>query len=378
VGYLARPLGGVIFGHFGDTRGRRSVMIFTVMLMGGATTLMGLLPTTAQAGVIAPIALVTLRVVQGLAVGGEHGSALLVAMEHAPQKRRGLAASIATVGGPGGAVLATVMMALVSTLPHDQFMAWGWRIPFLISVAVLGVGLFLRVRVTETPMFKALEAQTDKAKGAGGEQRVKAPFIELMRGHWRAVVAGALAVLAFATSQGIMTVWGVSAAVSQGAEQTGVLNWKAIGAATTIVFTVLSARISDKLGRRPVLIASCLLGIVLAYPIIMMLQQGTVAGFAGAIVLGNGVVQGLCLGPAAAVVAERFPTSVRSSGTSAAYQLGTTVGAGMSPMIADRLLDATGAFWPVAAFWIGAFAIAAIGAWVNPESKDNDFRTVGR
>ncbi|UOE26344.1 MFS transporter [Agromyces soli] len=363
VGYLARPLGGIIFGHFGDTRGRKRVLVLSMLMMGVASTIMGLLPPTAAVGVIAPILLVLLRVVQGVAVGGEWGGAILVALEHAPRNRRGLAASFANAGGPVGAVLATLMLSLFSLLPEEQFLSWGWRVPFLFSVALLAVGLVIRLRVAETPMFQQLEE-------IGAKRRV--PIVEVLRHHWRAVLIAFVAVLSFTTSQGLMTVWGVSEAVTAGADPTGVLNWKAVAAITTVVVSILAARASDRLGRRTVIVAGCVVGIVLALPIIGLLQTGTVWGFALAIVLGNGLVQGLVYGPIAAFVAEQFPTSLRFSGASAAYQTASTIGAGFSPLIATSLVLGLGATWPVAVFWMVVLAASAAAVLLARESKDVD------
>ncbi|WP_022890389.1 MFS transporter [Agromyces italicus] len=363
VGYLARPLGGILFGHFGDTRGRKKVLIISMVLMGVASTIMGLLPPTESVGIIAPILLVLLRVVQGVAVGGEWGGAILVALEHAPQNRRGLAASFANAGGPVGAVLATLMLSLFSLLPEDQFLAWGWRVPFLFSVALLGVGLVIRLRVAETPMFQELEE-------IGARRRV--PIVEVLRHHWRTVLVAFVVVLSFTTSQGLMTVWGVSEAVGAGADPTGVLNWKAVAAVTTVVVSILAARMSDRVGRRTVIVVGCLVGIVLAPPIIGLLQTGTVWGFAIAIILGNGLVQGMVYGPIAAFVAEQFPTSLRFSGASVAYQSASTIGAGFSPLIATSLVIGFGATWPVALFWMIVLAGSAAAVLLARESKDVD------
>lgn len=367
VGYLARPLGGILFGHFGDTRGRKNVFILSIVLMGVASTLIGLLPPTAAVGIIAPIALVLLRIVQGIAVGGDWGGAMLVALEHAPQRRRGTASSIVNAGGPVGAVVATLMLALFTLLPHDQFMAWGWRIPFLFSVVLLAVGLFVRLKVTETPMFAALHQLSDKKR---------VPIVDVLRNNWRQVIIAMIAVLAFTTSQGLMTVWGVSEAVGHGANPTGVLNVKALAAVITIIVAVLAGKASDRFGRRAVIVFGCALGVVLAFPIMFMLGTGTVLGFAVAIILGNGIVQGIVYGPIAAFVAEQFPTARRFTGSSASYQTASTIGAGFSPLIATTLTLAAGATWPVAVFWIVVLVASAVAVLITPEGRDVDIRTL--
>lgn len=361
VGYLARPLGGLVFGHFGDRYGRKNVLILSMLLMGGASIAMGLLPSTATIGIIAPILLILLRIVQGISVGGEWGGAILIALEHAPKKNRGFAAGLANAGGPVGAVLATLMLGAFSNLPESQFLAWGWRVPFLLSVVLLVIGLVIRLRVAETPMFQKLEDE--------GEKR-RAPIVEVLRHHWRTVLVALVAVLAFTATQGLMTVWGVSEAVGAGADKTGVLNWKAVGAITTVLFSIGAARLSDRLGRRVVIISGCVLGVLLAFPIVALLQTGTVWGFAVAIILGNGLVQGIVYGPMAAFVAEQFPTHLRFTGASASYQTASTIGAGFSPMIATGLAILFSATWPVAVFWILVLVCAAIAVFVTPEGKD--------
>lgn len=366
VGYLARPLGGLLFGHFGDTRGRKTVLVLSLLLMGIASTLIGLLPTTAQVGIIAPIALVILRVIQGLSVGGEWGGAVLMALEHAPKKHRGFAAGFANAGGPVGAVLATLMLGLFSMLPQEQFLSWGWRVPFLFSVVMVAIGLVIRLKVSETPGFQQLRDASEKKK---------TPIIAVLRDHWRAVLISFVAVLAFTFTQGLMTVWGVAQAVGAGADPTGVLNWKAAGAITTVIVSLIAARLCDKIGRRRMIAIGCITGAVLAYPIIALLDRGTVGGFALAIVLGNGLVQGLVYGPMAAFVAEQFPTALRFSGASAAYQTASTVGAGFSPLIATGLVLGFAATWPVAVIWI-LVLLASLGAvLLAPEGKNLDIHT---
>jgi len=370
VGYVARPLGGILFGHFGDTRGRKTVLVLTLVFMGVASTLIGLLPPTAQIGIAAPIALVVLCIVQGVSVGGEWGGATLVALEHAPARSRGLAAAFSSAGGPVGAVLATVMLGLFSVLPDEQFLTWGWRIPFLLSALLVGVGLVIRLKVAETPSFQRLAARARQT-------RTRVPIVEVLKHHWRAVLLSLIAVLAFTTSQGLMTVWGVAQAVSLGADRTGVLEWKAIAAVLSVVVGIVAAKVSDRIGRRAVVVAGCVLGAVLAFPIVALLHTGTVWGFAIAIALGNGLVQGMVYGPIGAFVAEQFPTSLRYSGASAAYQSASTIGAGFSPLIASGLVVALGATWPVAVLWIVVLVAAAVAMLVAPEGRTADIHDAG-
>lgn len=350
VGYVARPLGGAIFGHFGDRLGRKGVLIVSMVLMGVATSAIGMLPTSTQIGVAAPTLLVVLRLVQGLAVGGEWGGAMLVALEHAPSTRRGFAASFANMGGPAGAVLATLVMSAVSTLPDAQFLSWGWRVPFLLSIVLIAIGLVIRLKVSETPLFLEL--------GEKAERR-KIPLMEVITQYPRNLVLGIIAGMSSYTVQGLMTVWAVAYVIELGVDRTGVLNVKAVGATLTIVAIWFAARLSDRFGRKPVMFAGMLAGAVLAYPIIWLLQTGTLWGFAIGLFLANGIVQGVIFGPFGAFVAELFPTRMRYTGASLAYQTASTLGAGFTPAIASGLvLAAGGQLWLVAMVWALSFLIS--------------------
>ncbi len=365
VGYLARPLGGIVFGHFGDKIGRKGVLITSMAMMGGASTLIGLLPPTAQVGMLAPIALIILRVVQGLAVGGEWGGAMLMALEHAPKERRGFAASFANMGGPAGAVLATLAVSAVSLLPNEQFLAWGWRIPFILSIALVGIGLVIRLKVTESPLFLSLEQKAEERK---------TPIREVLTRYPKSVVRGTLVGMSSYTVQGLMTVWAISFVVDDlGMDRTSVLNIKAIGAALTVVGIWFAARYSDKYGRRPVMMVGILAGALLALPIMFMLELGQLWIFAIALFIANGIIQASIFGPFGAFTAELFPTRIRYTGASLVYQLSSTVGAGFTPMIvAGLVLVAGGKLWLVGVVWAASFIIAALAMRGMKEGKDAD------
>ncbi|GAA3692240.1 MFS transporter [Arthrobacter ginkgonis] len=364
VGYVARPLGGVVFGHFGDKLGRKKMLVLSMLIMGVGTTLIGVLPTTAQIGIAAPIALVLLRICQGIAVGGEWGGAALMALEHAPKAKRGFATSFASAGGPAGAIMATLVVSAVSALTGENFLTWGWRIPFLLSAVLIAVGLVIRLKVSETPSFQRLEAVNDKRR---------MPILEVLRDHPRAVVLALLAAMSFYACQGLFTVWGVSLAVENGVDRSGVLNWKAAGAIVTLLVTFWAARMSDRIGRNRMLLIGGVVGVVLAYPLIALLNNGTLWGFAVAIVVGNGVVQGLLYGPIGAFVAEQFPTSVRYTGASLSYQGASTLGAGFSPMIATGLvLAAGGSIGLVAAFFAAVMVAGMVAVRLTKETSKID------
>jgi len=364
AGYVARPLGGIVFGHFGDKLGRKGVLVASMVLMGGTTVAIGLLPPTATIGVTAPILLTVLRVIQGLAVGGEWGGAMLIALEHAPDQRRGFAASFANMGGPAGAVMATVVMSVFTLLPDDQFLAWGWRIPFLLSAVLVFIGLVIRMKVQESPIFQKLE---DKA-----EER-KVPLLEVVSKYPKNLILGTIAGMSSYTVQGLMTVWGISYVIDAGLDSTHVLWVKALGAASTVVVVWFASQLSDRFGRRPVMIGGMLIGALAAFPVMFMLDMTNLWLFAVALLITQGLVQGSIFGPFGAFCAEMFPTQSRYTGASLVYQTSSTLGAGFTPMIASSLVAAAGgALWLVAGVWVAVFVVAILATLFVKEGRTAD------
>lgn len=353
VGYLTRPLGGIIFGHFGDRIGRKTALVTTMIIMGVVTVLIGLMPSTAQIGVIAPISLLILRIIQGIAVGGEWAGAALMAIEHAPANKRVFAASFANAGGPAGAILATLTMSLMSVLTGDAFIEWGWRIPFLISGALIAVGLYIRLKVAETPAFQKMDKEAHKKK---------APLAEVIKNYKKPVIVSLVAAITVYITQSITTVWGVSVAVEAGNDRTTVLNWKALAAIVTLFVTFAAARLADYVGRRRMLVAACGLAAVSALPLTHLIGSGEMGKYVFAAILGNGIIQGLVYGPIAAYVAELFPASIRYTGASLGYQLASALGAGLTPMIATALVhwSPSGGLWALGAIWGGIALMGAI------------------
>ncbi|HEY4577125.1 MAG TPA: MFS transporter [Yaniella sp.] len=364
VGYVARPLGGILFGHFGDKLGRKGVLVTSMMLMGGTTVAIGLLPTTATIGVAAPVLLTVFRVIQGLAVGGEWGGAMLIALEHAPSKRRGFAASFANMGGPAGAVLATVVMSVFTLLPDDQFISWGWRIPFLLSAVLVFIGLVVRMKVQETPIFQELQDKADERK---------VPLLEVISKYPKNLTLGVLAGMSSYTVQGLMTVWAISYVIDSGLDSTHVLWVKALGAASTVVVVWFASQLSDRFGRRPVMVAGMLMGALFAFPIMYLLDLSSLWAFALALILTQGLVQGTIFGPFGAFCAEMFPTHIRYTGASLVYQTSSTLGAGFTPMIASSLVAfAGGELWLIAVVWIAVFVVAMLATRFAKEGRTAD------
>lgn len=371
VGYVARPLGGLVFGQLGDRLGRKSVLIGTVLMMGLASTAIGLVPTTAQIGVLAPVLLVVLRFLQGIAVGGEWGGAMLLGFENAKRESRGFAAAFAYLGAPAGTITGTLILSAMAAMPREDFLEWGWRVPFLLSAVLMTFAVFIRLKVTESRVFRELAAQS-------GPRR--APVVELVRGHGKHVLIAIGAGLSGQMAQGLMGAWAISYMVQQAVlHPSEVLNIKAIGGVGTIVLVVIAARLSDRLGRRRVLVWGNLGAMVLAFPVMWLLQANTTLALLAAILLGLSLVQAFTAGPYGAYAGELFPTKVRYTGTSIGYQVASTIGAGFTPLIATGLVAlAGGGLSLVAILWISYSAISLIALLGAPDRSGDDIQALDR
>jgi MFS family permease len=370
AGYIARPLGGIIFGHFGDRIGRKGMLIVSMAMMGVASTLIGLIPGSSVIGPWGAVLLVVLRVCQGIAVGGEWGGAALMALEHSDPKRRGFAASFVNAGAPTGAVLGTVVMGVFSALPQEAFLAWGWRVPFLLSFVLLIVGMFVRLRVSESPIF----AEAVAKESAEGIKR-KIPLLEVLR-RPKALIMIMFAGAAGFGLQVVLPTFSVTYAVSKGAPQQGVLYAFAGASAISILFVLLGGRLSDRFGRRPVMVAGLALFIGYLFPMFALLGSGNVAlvflAFTMALVLHS------CLyGPLAAFVSEQFGTTARYTGAAMGYQLATLIGAGFTPgIIAGLYKDSGQNIAPVITFLSVMALVSIVFILLTRESKNNDLTTV--
>jgi MFS family permease len=370
AGYVARPLGGVIFGHFGDRVGRKGMLIISMAMMGIASTLIGLIPGASVIGPWGAVILVFLRVCQGIAVGGEWGGAALMALEHSDPKRRGFAASFVNAGAPTGAVLGTVVMGLFSALPQDAFLAWGWRVPFLLSFVLLIVGMFVRLRVAESPIFAEAVAK-EGAQGVKG----KIPLLEVLR-RPKALIMIMFAGAAGFGLQVVLPTFSVTYAVSKGAPQQGVLYAFAGASAISILFVLLGGRLSDRFGRRPVMIAGLALFIAYLFPMFGMLSSGNIGliflAFTVALILHSSLY-----GPLAAFVSEQFGTTNRYTGAAVGYQLATLIGAGFTPgIVAGLYKDSGQSIVPVVVFLSAMALVSIVFILLTRESKNNDLTTV--
>ncbi|MFI0816222.1 MFS transporter [Streptomyces sp. NPDC021098] len=363
AGYLARPLGGIVFGHFGDRLGRKSMLLLTMVLMGTCSFLIGLLPTYDEIGVWAPVLLVALRVVQGLAIGGEWGGAMLMVVEHAErtggaQHRRGLWSSFTQLGAPLGSMLSAGVVTVVSTMPDDEFRSWGWRVPFLLSVALLAVGLFVRLRVAESPLFAEARARQRSAR-----QPDKPPLTEVLRRPRPLLLAGCVGIGAF-TAQALLTSFMISYAVRHGYTRPQVLTAVTVASCVALFALPAASALSDRVGRRPVVLAGAVASAALAFPVLALVDSGSPGLLILALSLGHGVAQSTMYGPLGALLSEMFGTRVRYTGASLGYQLATLVGAGFSPMIASSLLAAYGGgSTPLSLLLCGGAAITAVTVW---------------
>ena len=346
TGYLARPLGGALFGHFGDRLGRKRMLVLTMALMGVASVLIGVLPTYAQIGALAPVLLVVLRIAQGVAVGGEWGGAVLMSAEHATS-RRGLWASFTNAGAPSGMVVSTVVLALASAATgEEQFLAWGWRIPFLLSAVLLAIGLFVRARVQETPVFAAA------AKPAAP------PLIEVFRRHPRNLALSVGVGFGAFVAQGTLTTFVISYAVQAGFSRQTVLNALTVSSVAAIIGIIGFSALSDRLGRRPVVLAGALAMAVWSFVLFPMIDSGSTSLLVLAVVLGQGVIHASMYGPLAALYTELFSTQARYTGASLGYQIAGT-GAGLAPVVFAAVLGG-GSTGPVSAI-IAVCCLVTVG-----------------
>ncbi len=345
TGYLARPLGGILFGHYGDLLGRKRMLVLTMTLMGVASTLIGVLPTYDQIGVLAPIGLVVLRVLQGISVGGEWGGAVLMSAEHATT-RRGLWASFTNAGAPSGMVVSTVAMTgTAAMVGEDAFLAWGWRIPFLLSIVLLAVGLFVRLRVEETPAFVAAQAAVP---------RKRLPVAEVLRRHPRVLALSIGVGLAAFVAQATLTTFVLSYGVQAGHTRQTVLNALTISSALAVVGILAWSAFSDRVGRRPVVLTGAVAMAVFGFVLFPMVDSGSVVQLTLALVIGQAVLHPMMYGPLAALYSELFSTEHRYTGASLGYQL-AGLGAGFAPLVfaeTQRLSGGgtTAISWTIAAF----------------------------
>jgi MHS family shikimate/dehydroshikimate transporter-like MFS transporter len=354
VGTFARPFGSILFGHFGDRLGRKSTLLVTLFLMGAPTAAIGLLPTYASLGVWAPILLVTLRIVQGIAVGGEWGGAVLMCVEHASDGRRSIFGSMPQMGTPLGMMLSVGAFALVSRLDEASFMSWGWRLPFLASIVLVGFGFAIRWKISESPDFA-------HARSHGKVHRI--PFIALMRQKSRSVVLTAGGRLGEVTLFYIATVYLLSYTSGKlGMARSSVLEVIVVAAAISALMMPVWGWVGDRVGPKRVYVAGALLLCLTAMPMFLLVDTGSVAALAVAVIVPLGIIYPMLYGPQPSLYAAQFPAELRYSGISLGASLAGAVGGGLAPVVAAMLVAKTGSGIAVGGYLATAAAISAISA----------------
>ncbi|MGG0666128.1 MFS transporter [Viridibacillus arvi] len=365
LAFFIRPFGGVIFSHIGDRIGRKKTLVITLSLMGAATFGMGLLPTYQAIGIWAPILLITLRLVQGLGIGGEWGGALLLAVEYAPKEKRGLYGAIPQMGVTIGMVLGTIALSLMSLLPEGSFMTWGWRVPFLISAVLVLFGLWVRKGIDETPSFKKVKESGDIPK---------LPIVETLKNYWREVLIAIGAKVVETAPFYIFGTFVVSYATSNlGFSRTAVLNSVMVATIITTILIPIMGSLSDKYGRKKLYIAGTVGMMLYAFPYFWMLQQQSVALLVIATIVGLGVIWAPITAVLGTMFSEIFDAKVRYTGITLGYQIGAAVAGGTAPLVATALLvNFNNSYVPVALYIIITAIISLLAIWaVKDRSREN-------
>jgi len=361
VGFLARPLGGALFGHFGDRLGRKSMLVLTLFMMGLSTFCIGLLPTYASIGVLAPVLLILLRIVQGIGLGGEWGGASLMVLEHAPADRRGFYTSFVQLGFPIGLVLATLVFALVAKLPDADFASYGWRIPFLISIALLAVGTFVRWRMPETPVFEGMKMRKNLSGNPVGEAVGK---------NTRAFLIAVGLKLSEVSWVYMLTVFVVVYATTKlDLPKQMVLDAVIYAALLELVSLPLFGWLADKIGRRPLYILGALFTIGFAFPLFWLVESKSTVLIFAAVMIAMNFGHGMMFGPESCYFPELFGSRVRYSGASFGFQLSAAIGGGFAPMLATALVGYFGGTSGVSVMMIALAIITLVAALAARETR---------
>ncbi|MFG1426306.1 MFS transporter [Roseixanthobacter glucoisosaccharinicivorans] len=363
VGFLARPLGAAIFGHYGDKLGRKAMLATTIVIMGLGTFLIGLLPTYAQVGVAAPALLVALRFIQGIGIGGEWGGAVLMVVENAPAHRRGLFGSMVQVGNPIGNLAALGIFAVVSQMPDADFLSWGWRVPFLLSIVLIGVGLFIRLRLEETPAFRQLQAKREVAQ---------MPIVEIFKYHRRpffTAVGLKIAEISYASIAGVFVI--SYATQTLGMSRSTILNGVMLSSFIALFSIPFFGWLSDKWGRKTMFYLSCLFCMGFAFPMFALLETRDPLIVSLTVVVAISFGQMVMFGIGAPFYSELFEARLRYSGASLGFQIGAAISGGLTPFIAASLMAwSGGATWPISVYLIVCGLITTFATFMAPETAN--------
>ncbi|SEI82540.1 metabolite-proton symporter [Bhargavaea ginsengi] len=356
LSFFIRPLGGVIFSHIGDRIGRKKTLVLTLSLMGIATFAMGLLPTYYAIGIWAPILLITLRLIQGLGIGGEWGGAMLLAVEYAPKEQRGFFGSVPQMGVTIGMVLGTLALSVMTLLPEDAFMSWGWRVPFLLSALLVIFGLWIRKGIEETPSFKKVQAEGSAPK---------VPLVHTLKHHWREVLIAVGAKVVETAPFYIFGTFVVSYATSNvGHTNSEVLNAVMVATIITTILIPIMGKLSDKVGRKPLYIWGAVGMILFAFPYFWMLHEGSNIMMFLATIIGLGIIWAPITAVLGTMFSEIFSAEVRYTGITLGYQIGAAVAGGTAPLIATALLmQFNNSYVPVALYIIFTAVVSLVAIW---------------
>ncbi|MET3320321.1 UNVERIFIED_ORG: metabolite-proton symporter [Peribacillus simplex] len=363
LAFFIRPFGGVIFSHIGDRIGRKKTLVLTLSLMGVATFGMGLLPTYQAVGIWAPILLITLRLVQGLGIGGEWGGALLLAVEYAPAEKRGLFGAIPQMGVTIGMLLGTIALSIMTLLPESAFMTWGWRLPFIFSALLVFFGLWIRKGIDETPSFK-------KVKESG--EVPKLPIVETLKNYWREVLIAVGAKVVETAPFYIFSTFVVSYATSTlGFSRTATLTAVMIATIITTILIPFMGMLSDKIGRKKLFIGGTIGMALFAFPYFWMLQQKSVLLLIIATVIGLGVIWAPITAVLGTMFSEIFDARIRYTGITLGYQIGAALAGGTAPLVATALLNRfNNSYVPVAIYIIFASLVSLAAIWAVKERSN--------
>jgi metabolite-proton symporter len=364
VGFAARPLGGVIFGHFGDRLGRKRMLVLSLLVMGIGTAAVGVLPTYAHIGIWAPVLLVMARLMQGIAIGGEWSGAVLMAIEHAPPGKRAFYASWPLCGVPTGLVLATGAFFLIELLPHDAMMSWGWRLPFLASAVLVAIGLYIRMQISESPVFQAVRDRGEEARFPAGE---------VVRRARKPLLLGIFSMAANSIPFYMATVFALSYGQKTVGLSRGTLLMAVCIASALQIFTIpIVAMLTDRFGRRPLLLFGCALTVLEAFPFFWLINTGNTFAVIAAMILALPVVHALTYAPMSSFLPELFETRVRYSGSAIAYQVGSMLLSGPVPFVSAALFAWAAKPWPLALYIIAGAGLSFVAVLVARESYRDD------